>query len=500
MTVEREKEEESPMDTSSTPSDANVPKAKENEVPKGKISCLLCRGFISYKNSDRTRFRDHMANEHDVKFDSDVILAISVMSAKEKQYIVQSAMQRLNEVSNNQIPTQSDALIPKPTPTSTLPSQITKTAVGSSGVQSSASGAVIRGGITSSRGRGQVQSSSTVTSLPRGGTRGGYRGSVVRPQRGAASAAAGKVPFNIQNMSISISVVDQTVKCSQCPMTFKNSNLLAEHTKSVHLARFASLGLSITAPGEKKLAQDASASMSPGVKRQRPPEAVRTPPTKVMVQSRGGGIPRGRGRGNPSTVVRTMVKTEPGTGGTGRGGQNSRIPIKAQASGQEKVDPVIKCNDCAQFIKQSVFKEHKMSHLQETGDSNNSNDANLEEKTSTQEQQPVTKKLVRSRPPEKNVDYVDLGNVSDEEEITDITKKKVLEKKIPCPSCDVMFATTMSLKMHMNLSHPVKNEAVETEQLLEEAQDDSEDTIREEMNAVGTSEMLDDLVNFLNEI
>ena len=191
MTVEREKEEESPMDTSSTPSDANVPKAKENEVPKGKISCLLCRGFISYKNSDRTRFRDHMANEHDVKFDSDVILAISVMSAKEKQYIVQSAMQRLNEVSNNQIPTQSDALIPKPTPTSTLPSQITKTAVGSSGVQSSASGAVIRGGITSRRGRGQVQSSSTVTSLPRGGTRGGYRGSVVRPQRGAASAAAG---------------------------------------------------------------------------------------------------------------------------------------------------------------------------------------------------------------------------------------------------------------------------------------------------------------------
>ena len=26
---------------------------KDNEVPKGKISCLLCRGFISYKNSDR---------------------------------------------------------------------------------------------------------------------------------------------------------------------------------------------------------------------------------------------------------------------------------------------------------------------------------------------------------------------------------------------------------------------------------------------------------------
>jgi len=427
-----------------------------------------------------------------------VILAISVMSAKEKQYIVQSAMQRLNEVSNNQIPTQSDALIPKQAPASTLPSQISKTVLAPSGAGGgiTSSGAV-RGGLPSSRGRGQMQTSSAVT---RGGTRGGYRGTVVRPQRGAvsASAARGKAPFNIQNMSISISVVDQTVKCSQCTMTFKNSNLLAEHTKSVHLARFASLGLSITAPGEKKLAQDASLSMSPGVKRPHPPGVVRTPPTKVMVQPRGGGIPRGRGRGNASNGVRTMVKAEPVIGGTGRGGINSRIPVKAAALGPDKVDPVIKCNDCAQFIKQSVFKEHKLSHIQEARlGSDNSN----QEESSNQEQQPVSNKPARSRPAEKNVDYVDLGNVSDEEEVTDITKKKVLEKKIPCPSCDVMFATTMSLKMHMNLSHPVKNEAVETEQLLaEEAQDDTEDTIREEMNAVGTSEMLDDLVNFLNEI
>ena len=26
---------------------------KDKEVPKGKIACLLCRGFISYKSSDR---------------------------------------------------------------------------------------------------------------------------------------------------------------------------------------------------------------------------------------------------------------------------------------------------------------------------------------------------------------------------------------------------------------------------------------------------------------
>ena len=55
---------------------------QENGTPKGKVSCVLCRGFITYKSSDRTRFREHMENEHDVKFDSDVILAISVMSAR----------------------------------------------------------------------------------------------------------------------------------------------------------------------------------------------------------------------------------------------------------------------------------------------------------------------------------------------------------------------------------------------------------------------------------
>ena len=118
----------------------------------------------------------------------------------------------------------------------------------------------------SNRGRGGPVVSSPAA---RGG-RGSYRGTVIRPARPPAptqSAARGKPPFNIQNMSISISVVDQTVKCSQCSQTFKNSNVLAEHTKSVHLARFAHLGLSITAPGEKKtgLAESPALAHSPGM-------------------------------------------------------------------------------------------------------------------------------------------------------------------------------------------------------------------------------------------
>lgn len=117
----------------------------------------------------------------------------------------------------------------------------------------------------SNRGRGGPVVSSPAV---RGG-RGSYRGTVIRPARPPAPAATrgGKAPFNIQNMSISISVVDQTVKCSQCSQTFRNSNVLAEHTKTVHLARFASLGLSITAPGEKKpaLTESPALTQSPGM-------------------------------------------------------------------------------------------------------------------------------------------------------------------------------------------------------------------------------------------
>ena len=95
--------------------DQEEEKSKDTEeTPKGKICCLLCRGFISYKNSDRTRFRDHMANEHDVKFDSDVILAVSVMSAREKQHIVAAAMSRLAEIGNNQLPSTAELLLPRP--------------------------------------------------------------------------------------------------------------------------------------------------------------------------------------------------------------------------------------------------------------------------------------------------------------------------------------------------------------------------------------------------
>ena len=191
-----------------------------------------------------------MSSEHDVKYDSDVILALSVMSSREKQHIIQSSMTRLQEVSNNQTPSSGESLLPRPAPASSSSSSVS--------TPSKAAQRPVMAPAAAVRGRGV-----SMTSLPRApppSSRGkvapSYQRGGARPVRPAA--AGSKVPFSIQNMSISISVVDQTVKCSQCTMTFKNSNLLAEHTKTVHLARFASLGLSITAPGEKKTPDSSS--------------------------------------------------------------------------------------------------------------------------------------------------------------------------------------------------------------------------------------------------
>ena len=155
----------------------------------------------------------------------------------------------------------------------------------------------------------------------------------------------------------------------------------------------------------------------------------------------------------------------------------------------------------AELIKQSVFKEHKLEHAKEKEGGSGPGKTG-EDKAKPPTSIPEPKGRVAKRKEEKQMDFVDLGEESDEDEVTDVTQKKVLEKKLPCPSCDIMFATTMSLKMHMNLSHPVKMEATDSEKLLGEgeAEEDDTDKVMEEMNNLGTSEMLDDLVNFLNEL
>ena len=52
--------------------------------PKDTIVCFLCKGRLSYKNDDATKFEKHMKNEHMVKFGIEYLLAGCTMSEDER--------------------------------------------------------------------------------------------------------------------------------------------------------------------------------------------------------------------------------------------------------------------------------------------------------------------------------------------------------------------------------------------------------------------------------
>ena len=60
----------------------------EGSQPPGTILCLLCRGVISFKGGDKTRFESHVLHEHEAYFGLDVLLAISFIKEEERQAIV----------------------------------------------------------------------------------------------------------------------------------------------------------------------------------------------------------------------------------------------------------------------------------------------------------------------------------------------------------------------------------------------------------------------------
>ena len=57
-------------------------------MAREKITCLLCRGLIAFKDRNQTRFLDHMKEEHNVRFDFDVLLVATLLSEAEKVDLV----------------------------------------------------------------------------------------------------------------------------------------------------------------------------------------------------------------------------------------------------------------------------------------------------------------------------------------------------------------------------------------------------------------------------
>jgi len=64
---------------------------------KTKVTCIFCRCLITVKDGDKARFNDHMNNEHDVRYDFDTLLVISVMTDAEKKNLQKDFASKVND-------------------------------------------------------------------------------------------------------------------------------------------------------------------------------------------------------------------------------------------------------------------------------------------------------------------------------------------------------------------------------------------------------------------
>ena len=64
---------------------------------KTKINCIFCRCIISVKDGDKARFEDHMNNEHDVRFDFDILLVVTIMTQGERLKLTRDFSKKVSE-------------------------------------------------------------------------------------------------------------------------------------------------------------------------------------------------------------------------------------------------------------------------------------------------------------------------------------------------------------------------------------------------------------------
>jgi len=65
-----------------------------NEIIPGTVCCILCRGMVIYKDGDKTRFKNHLNNEHGAFFDIDYLLASCLLENDQKEAIARTVSNR----------------------------------------------------------------------------------------------------------------------------------------------------------------------------------------------------------------------------------------------------------------------------------------------------------------------------------------------------------------------------------------------------------------------
>ena len=199
--------------------------ASAGAPPAGKVSCLLCGGFISVSGGDRARFVDHMTNEHDAKTDChEVLLAACVLDAKEKGFLVKTTSTRLDTIGRGKTPNYSDSFVTKLTaslPTNTVkqtpaaPQRAPPRRIPPPPVQR-----------PSQPSRGvQPRRAAPFTRVPvqRGG-----------PRPAPVQTSPQTPPVLRGNSSISFSRVDMRRKCNICSISLPNPTALVTHMNKNH--------------------------------------------------------------------------------------------------------------------------------------------------------------------------------------------------------------------------------------------------------------------------
>ena len=65
----------------------------------GTVVCVLCRGMISFKSGDKTRFQSHLQHEHEAYFGLDLLLAVSFIREDERKALVKAITVRYKKSS-----------------------------------------------------------------------------------------------------------------------------------------------------------------------------------------------------------------------------------------------------------------------------------------------------------------------------------------------------------------------------------------------------------------
>ena len=209
-----------------------------SKAPAGKVSCLLCGGFISVSGGDRARFVDHMSNEHDAKTDChELLLAACVLDAREKGFLVKTTSTRLDAIGRGKTPNYSDSFVTKLT--ATLPTNNNEKLLPAAaqriepqrrnGQRSTLAPRTVQ--------QGRVSRAPVQRSIPRPAQ---VKRSVPIPapvQRSVVRPAPANPPISSVlrgNSSISFSKVDMRRKCNICSISLPNPTALVQHMNKNH--------------------------------------------------------------------------------------------------------------------------------------------------------------------------------------------------------------------------------------------------------------------------